>query len=151
MFSIIGPIVTRFKRATGRDVHLRGGGVAVSTDSMAGGRGEFVVTDQISMWEDKTVFIIEPKRSSTENAMRQCFLSLKDARDINGGDALYGFVTAGQQWKITRYNGTSFLTTNLFLALSETMETDKVVRFKDYSIVVGCIFCALSMGGIVEE
>ena len=148
---IIGPIITRFKRATGCNVSFRREKEIISTDNETGGREEFLLTDWISVGEYKTVLIIESKRSSTGIAIKQCLLSLKDSKDINGGGVVYGFVTSGHLWKMIRYDGTSFLTTNLFLALFETMETDKKGWLQDYSVVVDCIFCALSMGGIVEE
>ena len=103
------------------------------------------------MGEYKTVLIMESKRTCAGVAIKQYLLSLKDSRDINGGGVVYGFDTSGQLWKTIRYNGTPFLTTNLFLASFETMETDEKRWLQDYSVVADCIFCALSVEGIVGQ
>lgn len=68
----------------------------ISTDNETdetGGAGEFVVMDRISVGEEKLVVVMKAKRSSIGEAMKQCLLAMKDARDNNGGGEVYGFVT----------------------------------------------------------
>ncbi|KAF8538493.1 hypothetical protein BDD12DRAFT_152826 [Trichophaea hybrida] len=104
---IIGPIISDFKRKTGRKVFLLRENEMLSQDCEMGGYEEFVV-DIISVMEEMFVFVIEAKRSSFGEAMKQCLLTMKDMRDNNGGGRVYGFVTTGESWRMLRYDGTSF-------------------------------------------
>ena len=65
----------------------------ISIDNKTGAREEFILTYRILIKENKTVFIIESKKNSFGEAMKQCLLSLKDAGDVNGGGVANGFVT----------------------------------------------------------
>jgi hypothetical protein len=70
--------------------------------------------DMISVLEEKFVLVVEAKKSSIGEAMKQCLLSLKDMRDGNGGGTVYGFTITGTIWR-------TFQTTNEILALSDLM------------------------------
>ncbi|KAI5839541.1 hypothetical protein DFP73DRAFT_561263 [Morchella snyderi] len=148
---IIGPIVTEFKRKTGRNVRLRREKEIISTDNETGGMEEFVVMDRISVEDNRFVVIMEAKKVALGEGMKQCLLSLKDARDNNGGGEVYGFVTTGSQWQMIRYDGTSFISTEEFTVLFRTMGTAKERWMNDYSVVVDCMYAALDNGGIVKR
>ncbi|KAF8434035.1 hypothetical protein BGX38DRAFT_179554 [Terfezia claveryi] len=147
----IGPIISSVKRFTGRNILLRREKEIVSTDSETGGKEEFVVIDLISIMERNFVLIIEAKRSSLAEAIKQCLLSLKDMRDNNGAGKVYGFITIGESWRMLSYDGTSFETTQKIHLLFEGMEQEKERWMKDYSILVDCIYAVLSVGGIVKK
>ena len=76
------------------------------------GMEEFVVVDLISVAEEKSVLLIEAKRSSLGEALKQCLLSLKDLGDNNGGGEVYGFTTTGKSWRMIRYDGKTFSQTH---------------------------------------
>ena len=63
------------------------------------------MVDFISVMEEKFVLVIEAKRSSLGQVMRQCLMVMKDMRDSNGGGVVYGFVTAGESWQMLSYDG----------------------------------------------
>lgn len=67
--------------------------------------------------------IVEAKRSATTHGIKQCLLSLKDAREVGGGGVVYGFVTTGTYWQLISYGGVSF---------EETREFCVVHRGSDY-------------------
>lgn len=75
---IIGPILAGV-RNMGCSIRLRREREIVSVDSETGRNEEFVVVDEITVEKDKFVLIIEAKRSSTGQALKQIMLSLKDA------------------------------------------------------------------------
>lgn len=63
--------------------------------------------DMIEVTGQSFIFVIEAKRSSLGEAMKQCLLAMKDIQDNNGGGDVYGFITTGDSWQILRYDGTS--------------------------------------------
>jgi hypothetical protein len=87
--------------------------------SETGDTEAFVLMDLISVAKDKFVFVVEAKRSSVGEAMKQLLLAMKDARDINNGGAVYGFTTTGDIWQMVVYNGESFeVTETVFCVFS---------------------------------
>ena len=97
---------------------------------MTGGVEEFVLMDLISVKESNYVFIIEAKASSLGQAMEQCLLSMKDARDDNGGGVLYGFITTGESWKVLKYDGASFQMTRKIDILFDGMDQERELWMK---------------------
>ncbi|KAF8423837.1 hypothetical protein EV426DRAFT_601366 [Tirmania nivea] len=149
VYATISPILRDFRRKTGRkSIQLRSEKVIVSTDGKTGGTEEFVVMDLISVSEESFVFIVEAKKSSFGEAMKQCLLAMKDARDNNGGGVMYGFVTTGESWRMFRYDGISFEKTEKMDVLFETMGENEERWMKDYSVLVDCMDIALDKGGI---
>lgn len=145
---IISPIIEEFIDTTGRyKVRLLREKQIVSEDEQTSGYEEFVVVDRISVTEEKYVFIIEAKRVSLGAAMK-CLLSMKDMGDSNHGGVVYGFVTTGESWRMLRYDGTLF---QKFDVIFETMRNNKVRWMRDCSVVVDCVYAALSNGGIVPK
>lgn len=58
--------------------------------------------------------------------MIQCLLSMKDMKDNNGSvGEVYRFVTTEEHWRMIRYDGTSFTTTENFTVLFGTMGANK--------------------------
>ncbi|RPB13386.1 hypothetical protein P167DRAFT_112262 [Morchella conica CCBAS932] len=112
---------------------------------------EFVMMDMISVMEQYSVLVIEAKRSSLGEAMKQCLLAMKDMRDNNSGGEVYGFVTTGETWRMLRYDGISFKMTRKIEVLFEGMGQEKGLWMKDYSALVDCMYVALSNGGIVKK
>lgn len=151
VYATISPIIRDFRRKTGcKSIQLRSEKVIISTDGETEGSGEFVVMDLVSVTEEKFVLIIEAKRSSLGEAMKQCLLAMKDAWDNNGGGLLYGFVTTGESWRMIRYNGISFEKTEKMDVLFETMGENQQRWIEHYSALVDCINLALDTGGIVK-
>lgn len=91
---IMHPILRYFRQQTGRDLRLRRE------------KEEFVVMDSVSLREKSFVLVVEAKKVSLGEARKQCFLSLKDMRDNNGGGSVYGFITTGDSWRMVSYDGT---------------------------------------------
>ncbi|KAI5806508.1 hypothetical protein DFH27DRAFT_608658 [Peziza echinospora] len=120
---------------TGRDsVQLLREKEIVSRGGVTGGMEEFVVMDLISVKERNNVLITEAKRSSLGQAMKQCLLSMKDARDSNGGD------------------GASFEMTRKIEVVLEGIDQEKVLLGGGgYSVLVDCMYAALRNGGIVKK
>lgn len=118
----IGPILTDFILKTGRESLqlLREKEIA---DSATGRLEEFVMMDLISVKERNYVLTIEAKRSSLGEAMKQCFLTMKDARDSNGGN-VYGFVTIGETWRVLKYDGMFQMSEKMDI-LFDTMDNGK--------------------------
>ena len=65
------------------------------------------------MGEEKFVIIIEGMKGTAGEALKQCLLSLKDARDQNSGGVVYGFITTGESWRMLRYDGTFQMTNKM--------------------------------------
>lgn len=97
----------------------------MSKDLETGGREEFDVLDMISVTEKNYVLVIEAKRSSYPEAMKQCLLSMKDIRDNNGASQVYGFTTFGEGWRMFSYDGKTFRVTRKMYILFEGMEDEK--------------------------
>jgi len=146
----IGPILDAVCKM-GRRIRLQREKELVSVDCVTGGREEFVIIDKIDVGEKKFVLIIETKRTSLHEGMKQILLSLKDARDNNGGGTVYGFVTTGELWQMLSYDGVLFQSTRKFLSLLEVMEEDKESWMKECSVIVDCMVAALENGGRVAR
>lgn len=115
----------------------------VSVDSETSGMEEFVVMDLISLTEEKFVLVVEAKKVSLGEARKQCFLSMKDMRDNNGGGTVFRFITTSDTWRMASYDGTFQITEKMEI-LFDTMEEDKERWMKDYSVLVDCLNVALS-------
>lgn len=101
VYAIIGPILFDFGQKTERKrLRLVREKEIISTDNETGGAEKFGVMDRISVGQERFVLIMEAKRSSLGEAMKQCLLAMKNARDNNGGGEVYGFVTiaTGDTW-----------------------------------------------------
>ena len=71
------------------------------------------------------VLIIEAKKTSVGQAMKQIFLAMKDANDNNKGSVVYGFVTTRQQWQMLIYDGTLFKKLHEIVVVFDGMDKDK--------------------------
>ena len=151
VYAIISPVLFDFMRTTGRGgIRLSREKVIISVDSQTGGNEEFVVVDEISVTEDKTVFIIEAKDEFVGQAMRQILLAMKDARGNGGGGVVYGFVTTGEYWQMLTCDGGVFrITENMEVFRGIGEDTDRWM--KECSILVDCLVVSLSNGGIVKD
>ena len=151
VYATISPLLSDFIHRTGRSsIQLRSEKEIVSTDGETGGEEEFVVMDFISVEAERFIFIVEAKRSSVGQAMKQCLLAMKDAWDNNGGGTVYGFVTTGDDWRMLSYNGSGFVITERFTVLFDGMMESKEKWMKENTILVECVYAALSNGGIVN-
>ncbi|KAF8436390.1 hypothetical protein BGX38DRAFT_1274512 [Terfezia claveryi] len=133
VYSILSPILESFILRTGRKmVWLLSEKGIVSKDGKTGGEEEFVIVDFIQVRSEDFILVVESKRASLGQAMRQCFLAMKDMRDNNGGGEVSGFVTTGAtgEW------------------LDTMMGSDKQRWMDSHSTVVECIYFALSHGGM---
>jgi len=147
--AILSPIVTDFRRQTGYNIRLRREKQILSVDCETGGFEEFVMMDVISVTEENFVFVIEGKRSSLGQAMKQCLLSMKDMRDNNKTGEVYGFITTGDDWRMVAYDGSKFQVTNKFTVLFDTMHKERSKWMEHYSVLVDCMYVALNNGGVV--
>ena len=148
---ILNPILSDFRRSTGRNIRLRREKQIISIDGETGGDEEFVVMDVIKIKEKRFVFVVESKKSSIGEGMKQCLLTMKDMRDNNGTGEVYGFITTGDSWRMFSYNGVVFQMTRKIEAVFEGMDQERELWMKEYSIVVDCMYGALSKGGIMED
>lgn len=147
---IVLPIVTDSKRKSGRDLRLTREKKIISTDNTLVGEEEFIVMDRIKITEQKFVCIMEGRRGSTGEGVKQCLLALKDGWENNNlkDSFLYGFVTTGEDWKMYRYDGKSFVATKKFSVLFRGMEKDKKGWIEHSSVVVDLLYSVFSDGGI---
>ena len=72
---IIGPILSSFRRKTGRHVRLRREKEIIGLDNEIGGKGEFIIVDLVDVGMEKFVLMVVGKRSPLGQAERQCLLS----------------------------------------------------------------------------
>ena len=148
VYGIIGPILGSFIHMTGhKSIQLRREKEIVSTDGETGGTEEFVMVDLVSVTEEKFVLVVEAERTSLGQAMKQCLLAMKDMGDNNGGDKVYGFVTTGESWRMLSYDGVSFQLTDRMDVLFGAIAKEKDKWMKSYSVLVDCMYAALSNGG----
>ncbi|KAG0639089.1 hypothetical protein HOY80DRAFT_1001257 [Tuber brumale] len=149
VYATIVPIIVNVSDRTRSTLLLHREREVVATDSSTRGYEEFVVIDRISLREERFVFVIEAKRSSLAQALKQCLLAVKDMGDNNGGGVVYGFITTGSVWQMMTYDGKSWRLTEQFLSLFPRMGTDKERWIRDYSVLVDCMYAALTSGGRV--
>lgn len=148
---MLNPILSDFRSKTGRDLRLRREKKIVAVDGLTGGKEEFVVVDVVEVFERNFVLIIERKKDSGDDGMKQCLLSMKDIWDNNGAGEVYGFVTTGVYWRMLRYNGKAFQVTDVVQALFLAMTNQKDLWLEMYSALVECIIVALNDGGVVMK
>ncbi|KAG0637267.1 hypothetical protein HOY80DRAFT_283078 [Tuber brumale] len=144
----IYPIPSLFKHETSRNLHLSREKEIASLDSSTSGIEEFVVLDYISLEQTKYILIVEAKKVSLGEVQKQCFLSMKDMRDSNGGGIVYGFITMSDSWRMASFDGEFKISEKielLFDTMAEMAE-DKERWMENYSILVDCFNVALSTG-----
>jgi len=107
--------------------------------------------NQISDAEGSYVVIAEAKRALMGAAMKQCLLSLRDARDNNESGEVYGFVTTGESWRMLKYDGNKFCVSRKFDLVFEGMGEEREKWMNEYSVLVDCMYFALRNGGVVRE
>ncbi|KAG0132797.1 hypothetical protein HOY82DRAFT_285272 [Tuber indicum] len=144
----IYPIIAQFKRETKRGLHVSREKeiIGTSEDPRTSGLEDFVLMDYISYDQAKYVLVVEAKRASLGEAIKQSFLSLRDMRDCNGGGMVYGFVTNGEHWKMISFGG-EFKISQTISLLFETMDENVEQWIAQYSILIECFNVALSEGG----
>ncbi|KAF8430245.1 hypothetical protein EV426DRAFT_10976 [Tirmania nivea] len=148
VYAIVSPILDSFILRTGRKcVQLLAEKEIVSTDGETGGEEGFVIVDLIQVRKEDFILIVEAKRSSLGQAMKQCLLAMKDMHDNNSGGEVFAFVTTGTNWKMLRYDGASFEMSEEMI-MFDTMGSDRQRWMDSHSIVVECIYFALSHGGM---
>ncbi|KAG0124740.1 pyridoxal phosphate-dependent transferase [Tuber indicum] len=142
----IRPVIAQFRRETKRDLHLAREKEITSKDFSTGGVEEFVVMDYISYNRMEYVLVVEAKKASLGEAVKQCFLSLKDMWDSNDGGTVYGFITQGDSWRMISFDGTFKLSKRIDLLFDDMGEKEEE-WMADYSILVECLDVALTNGG----
>ena len=86
----MGPILTTFKKETGRSVpHLRREKAIIPMDSATAGREEFIVMDVITK---KFVLVVESRKSCTGEGMKHCLLAMRDMYDNSWVGSVYGLL-----------------------------------------------------------
>ncbi|KAG0642390.1 hypothetical protein HOY80DRAFT_639808 [Tuber brumale] len=139
-------IIARFNEETKQNLRLAREKEITTTDSRTSGREEFVVMDLRSYNQKKYVLAVEAKNTSVGEAIKHCFLALKDMWDYNGGGTVYGFVTQGDSWRMISFDGTFMLSKKIEL-LFDDMDENEEEWMADYSTIVECFNVALSNGG----
>ncbi|RPB22785.1 hypothetical protein L211DRAFT_765697, partial [Terfezia boudieri ATCC MYA-4762] len=100
--------------------------------------------DFIELKRKEYILIVEAKRSSVGQAMKQCLLAMRDMHDNNGRQGtIYGFVTTGRDWRMISYDGESFQKSEEMVILFDAMGSDRQRWMDSYSFVVECIYFAL--------
>ncbi|KAG0138281.1 hypothetical protein HOY82DRAFT_534936 [Tuber indicum] len=92
---------------------------------------------------ERYIMVLESKWYRLSDARKQCFLSLRDMRDSNGGGTVYGFVTTGEYWNMITFDG-QFQISETISLLFESMSKDEQKWLDDYSILVDCFQVALT-------
>ncbi|RPB01494.1 hypothetical protein L873DRAFT_1803199 [Choiromyces venosus 120613-1] len=93
----------------------------------------------------KYILIVEAKKASLGEARKQCFLSLKNMRDRNGGGTVYGFVTMGDSWRMISFDGTFKMSEKIEL-MFDSMDKNVERWMAAYSILIDYFNVALSNG-----
>jgi len=147
VFTIISPVIAACSLKLGRKIRLRREKKITAMDGLYGGFQEFVTVDLIGVGKTKFIFVVEAKRTTLGQAKIQCLLAMRDMGGINGGGAVYGFVTTGHHWQMIRYDGKEFKQTDTFDVLFHTMGQGKGRWLQEYSIVIDAIHAALVTAG----
>ena len=107
-----------------------------------------MVIDRISLLKEKYIIVVEAKRGHLTTARKQCLGALKDMGDNNGSGIAYGFITTGIEWQMIRYEvgNKKFVVSHRVIMLFESMSQNRAMWVEKYSIVVDCLFAALSHG-----
>ncbi|KAF8433989.1 hypothetical protein BGX38DRAFT_1275878 [Terfezia claveryi] len=113
--------------------------VGSEPEAEAGGVEQFMVMDLISVREDRFIIVIEAKRSSVDQAMKQCLLSMFDMRGNNGTGKVFGFITTGESWCMVSFDGTVFQLTYKFDVMFKGMRNEYEKWKKEFSLVVDCM------------
>ncbi|KAG0643600.1 hypothetical protein HOY80DRAFT_1087678 [Tuber brumale] len=142
----IYPIVAQFTCETERKLELSREKEITSIDSSTSGVQECIVMDYISCYQRKCVLVVEVKNALLGEAIKQCFLCLKDMWDFNGGGTVYGFITAGDCWRMISFDGT-FMLSDKMESMFDSMVENEEKWMAEYSILVECFNVALSNGG----
>lgn len=149
IFDLVGtiliPLISDFKHKEQNDsIVLRREKEIISIDNKTGGNEEFVIVDVINITQERFILIIESKRSSIGDAMKQCLLSVKDAYDNNNdGKNIYGFMTTGDSWQLVTYNGINFNMSEDFKIIFPTMKNNKKRWIDEFSILIDAIYFIL--------
>ena len=155
VYGIIDPVLASFILMAGRtSIQLRRRKEIISVDGGVGGTEEFVMVDLVSVTEEKFVLIVETKRSSLEQAMKQCLLAMKEMGEKNADSSIvYGFITTRESRRMLQYDGTSFKMTRKIEVLFGGMDgkKEKETWTKDNCVLVDCMYAALSNGGMVHK
>ncbi|RPB01533.1 hypothetical protein L873DRAFT_1803235 [Choiromyces venosus 120613-1] len=136
-------MIAQFKRETKWKLHLSRQKEITLIDSSTSGMEEFVVMDYISHDQIKYILIVEAKKASLGEARKQCFLSLKNMWDCNGGGTVYGFVTMVDSWRMISFDGTFKMSEKIEL-MFDSMDKDKERWMAAYSILIDYFNVALS-------
>ncbi|KAG0133218.1 hypothetical protein HOY82DRAFT_538324 [Tuber indicum] len=141
----VDPIIGLFKQETNKKLSLTRKKEITSIDSRTRGMMEFVVMDHIPFQQKKYILVVVAKKVSLGEARKQCFLSLKDMRDCNGGGTVYGFITKGDTWRMVSFDGT-FKISNQMHLMFDGMAKEEEEWMAHYSILIDCFNVALSDG-----
>jgi hypothetical protein len=125
-------------------IKLRREKAIIAKDRETGGLEEFVVIDIIDVDIDKYILIVEAKRSTIAESLKQCALALKDAYDNNSdGKSIYGFLTTGLSWQLIVYKDQRFSLSEDFKVAFPRMKQDKQRWLKDFSVIVDALYYVL--------
>ncbi|KAF8465985.1 hypothetical protein BDZ91DRAFT_794562 [Kalaharituber pfeilii] len=123
VYSIISTPLLDVRRETGRKkMKLRREKDITAVDTETGSSEEFIMMDYMPVMDEKFIPVIEAKRYSIKQAMRQCLLSMRDMWDNIDEGEVYGFVTTGERWQMLRYDGKPFRKARNITALFEGMD-----------------------------
>ncbi|KAG0136442.1 hypothetical protein HOY82DRAFT_624787 [Tuber indicum] len=139
----IYPLIALFNDVNKQKLHLSREKEIATFNSRSRRRDEYLVLDSIFCNDKKCVLVAESRGHLLGEARKQCFLSLKDMRDCNGGGTVYGFVTTGEDWRMISFDGT-FKMSNQVHLLFETMGEEGEEWMEHYSILIDCFNVALS-------
>ncbi|KAF8416263.1 hypothetical protein EV426DRAFT_433046 [Tirmania nivea] len=105
VYTIVLPIVTDFRRKTGRNIRLTREKKIVSTDNTVVGEEEFVIWTGSRLRKRNLCASWKARGVLLERALNSVCLALKDGwENYNLKDNfLYGFVTTGEDWRMFRY------------------------------------------------
>lgn len=97
---------------------------------------------------ERLSFVIEGKRSSVREAVKQCLLAVKSMRDNNGVGEVFGFVTTGEKLANAELGWRIFMTRKMHVALFyRGMVTKDVIVFEERRFFF-MVFCYNTYGKV---
>ena len=151
VFTVLIPVISMFKRKTAQNLCLKREKAIIVKDGEMSGNQQFVMVDLVGVNDRKFVFVVEAKNESLGEAKKLCLVTMKDIGEMNEGGVVYGFITTGEDWKMLRFDGTTFTQSESFSVLFHNMAKNKQRWMQEGSVVVDCIHATLRSGGFIVK
>jgi hypothetical protein len=144
--TVLIAMVSYYKRTMHRnDLELSREKQIISKDERVGGNVEFIVTQEINVENNRYVLVVEAKRDSLGNGLKQLLLSLKCMWDVNNDQKMvYGFITTGINWQVVTYDGQTWKFSEPSTVLIGNMDGQEDRWLKNNTQILDVIYSILS-------